>query len=56
MTNELIEQIKQKRKQRLEICNSCDFFNKQTSECSRCGCIMSIKTNLPEASCPIGKW
>lgn len=56
MTENNIEEIKKTRKLRLDICNSCEFFDKDTTACYRCGCIMSIKTNLPESKCPIGKW
>lgn len=51
-----IKKIKELRDKRFEICKSCDFFNKSSTACSMCGCIMSIKTNLPDAKCPIGKW
>jgi hypothetical protein len=56
MTEDNIEKIKRIREERLAICNSCDFFNKNTTACNKCGCIMSIKTNLPDAVCPVGKW
>lgn len=55
MTNN-IDELKELRKKRFDICNSCDFFIKNTTACTKCGCIMSIKTNLPDAICPIGKW
>jgi len=41
---------------RMNICNSCDRFIKSTTQCKECGCIMKIKTSLPHASCPLGKW
>lgn len=41
---------------RMSICNSCDRFIKSTTQCKECGCIMKIKTSLPHASCPLGKW
>lgn len=43
------------RKQRLDVCRSCDKFTK-LDRCSICGCIMPIKVALPHASCPEGKW
>lgn len=55
MTNS-IEKTKQRKKQRLEICKNCEFFNKITTQCNQCGCIMSIKSLLPDAKCPKGKW
>lgn len=41
---------------RLGICNGCEFFVRQTTQCKKCGCFMSAKTRLKKASCPIGKW
>jgi hypothetical protein len=55
MTND-IDEIKKIRKNRLDICKACDFFVQDSTLCNKCGCIMSIKTNLPEAKCPMGKW
>lgn len=42
--------------ERLEICLGCPQLIKATTQCKECGCIMSAKTKLPNASCPIGKW
>lgn len=42
--------------ERLSICQKCPFFMKTTSQCKKCGCIMNLKTKLPHAECPIGKW
>jgi hypothetical protein len=44
------------REKRLSICKECPEFIKATSQCKKCGCIMLLKTKLPHASCPIGKW
>jgi hypothetical protein len=41
---------------RMAICKKCEFFIKKTSQCSKCGCFMSLKTKLVNASCPVGKW
>lgn len=41
---------------RKNICNSCDFFIKDSDKCSKCGCNMAIKTYLKASVCPIGKW
>ncbi|NCV08478.1 MAG: hypothetical protein EBW76_06995 [Actinobacteria bacterium] len=43
-------------KERLEICQGCEHFIKLSSQCKKCGCIMNLKTKLPNASCPVGKW
>jgi hypothetical protein len=42
--------------ERLEICLGCPQLIKLTAQCKECGCIMSAKTKLPNASCPLGKW
>jgi uncharacterized paraquat-inducible protein A len=41
---------------RMDICKSCEFFFKPTSQCKKCGCLMHLKSKLPHATCPIGKW
>ena len=41
---------------RMKICLQCEHFLKLTKQCKKCGCFMIIKTRLPNATCPIGKW
>ena len=41
---------------RYEICKSCEFITPVTRQCKQCLCFMKIKTTLPNAECPIGKW
>ena len=41
---------------RLELCKACSEFISLTTQCKKCGCVMSIKTKLEAAKCPIGKW
>jgi hypothetical protein len=41
---------------RLAICSSCPEYVRLTHQCKKCGCIMNLKTKLPHAECPIGKW
>lgn len=41
---------------RMSICQECEFLIKITSQCSKCGCFMKLKTKLENANCPIGKW
>lgn len=43
-------------KNRMNICNSCDFLFKPTNQCKKCGCFMNLKVKLKNAGCPIGKW
>lgn len=42
--------------ERLSICQECPRFVKLTGQCKECGCVMKLKTSLPNATCPIGKW
>lgn len=42
--------------ERLSICKSCPELIKLTTQCKKCGCFMSGKTKLKQATCPIGKW
>lgn len=41
---------------RLNICNECEFFAKETARCKKCGCFMKAKVKIEMAKCPIGKW
>jgi hypothetical protein len=41
---------------RFDICKACPELIKTTSQCKKCGCIMSLKTKLEKATCPMGKW
>jgi hypothetical protein len=41
--------------ERLAICKACEHFSKKNT-CKRCGCLMSVKVNLPGSECPIKKW
>lgn len=43
-------------KSRLAICHECPHLIKVTKQCKKCGCLMDLKTKLPHAECPIGKW
>ena len=43
-------------KERLEICNACEWLRKGSQRCRKCGCFMTLKTTLKQAKCPIGKW
>ena len=43
-------------KERLSICEKCPLLNPVMKTCAECGCFMAVKTKLPNAFCPIGKW
>ena len=42
--------------ERMSICNGCEMLIQATKTCKDCGCFMSAKTKLPNASCPLNKW
>jgi len=42
--------------ERYEICKKCPEFINLTTQCKKCGCIMTLKTKLKIAECPLGKW
>lgn len=42
--------------ERLSICYSCPKIINLTKQCTLCGCIMTLKGQLADAECPIGKW
>jgi hypothetical protein len=43
-------------KERLSICDGCEFFLKDSRRCGKCGCYMEIKARWAETKCPLGKW
>jgi predicted transposase YdaD len=42
--------------ERYSICKGCPEFINLSKQCKKCGCFMSAKTRLADATCPIGKW
>ena len=47
---------RQTAQERLDICRNCPSFVSLTTQCQECGCFMKMKTKLPNATCPLGKW
>jgi len=43
-------------RQRLEICEGCDFYRADSKTCDQCGCFMPLKTAAANMRCPIDKW
>jgi hypothetical protein len=41
---------------RLDICNTCEEYNKTTRTCAQCSCFMPLKVLMPFVKCPLGKW
>ncbi len=42
--------------ERFEICKACPELIQLTKQCKKCGCFMVLKTQLQDATCPLGKW
>jgi hypothetical protein len=43
-------------KERLSLCDSCEFLNHEKYRCTKCGCFMKTKTQFAGAKCPVDKW
>ncbi len=41
---------------RLDVCNTCEFFDKNAYRCTECGCMMQHKAKWATAVCPKNKW
>ncbi len=41
---------------RYGVCKNCPEFINLTKQCRQCGCVMSLKTKIKHAVCPLGKW
>jgi Family of unknown function (DUF6171) len=41
---------------RKAICQACEFFERGTRRCGKCGCFVSLKVQFKAASCPMGHW
>ena len=44
------------RKERLEVCHSCDHYIVVSDQCDVCLCFMSIKASFEAMDCPLDKW
>ena len=42
-------------KERMAICQQCPELS-DLKICGKCRCMMPLKTKIPKAKCPIGKW
>jgi len=55
--NNLIEKLHNlEAKQRLQICEKCNFLDLANYKCLECGCFMRLKVMMPTARCPKSKW
>jgi len=43
-------------KERIKMCESCEYFKSGTRQCGICWCFMDIKTKMENKSCPKDKW
>lgn len=44
------------RKERLDVCHSCDHYVEDSDQCDVCLCFMSIKASFEAMDCPLDKW
>lgn len=44
------------KRNRLEICKTCNLFNINFKTCKECGCYMPAKATFASTECPQGKW
>lgn len=57
VVNPNIEHVNEEtRIRRMSICQECPELIQLTKQCKKCGCLMHLKTRLPAATCPLGKW
>ena len=57
MLNPNIERASEEEaERRFSICKVCPELISLTNQCKQCGCIMSAKTKLLKATCPLKKW
>ena len=45
-----------KKNNRIEICNTCEFLTKPFRICSKCGCLTDQKVKYDQSTCPLGRW
>ena len=50
------ELSEEEKKQRISICNSCEFLFTPTRTCKKCGCFVDAKAVLAISNCPMTKW
>ena len=43
-------------KERLDICNACEYYMEKYKRCKMCGCFMEAKTKFSTSECPDGRW
>ena len=43
-------------RERLQHCNGCEHFNRETKKCEKCACFMPAKVHMAVVKCPAGKW
>jgi len=44
------------KKQRLDSCESCPLFVRQSRRCSQCACFVDVKVTFGREACPVGRW
>jgi hypothetical protein len=44
------------KKERLDICKTCEWYDSEQVRCKHCGCMLEHKAGFALDSCPIQKW
>jgi hypothetical protein len=47
---------KEKAKERLDICNGCEYLRPFIKQCACCGCFVAAKVRMEYSQCPKEKW
>ena len=50
------ERNRARARDRLDMCEKCENYDKEHSICGICHCNMIAKTIWPSAQCPLNKW
>ena len=46
----------EKQKNRMELCENCEYYDSNQKRCKLCGCFMEAKVKFLRSSCPALKW
>lgn len=41
---------------RIDICRNCEFLDRTTERCTKCGCFIKAKAAVAQSGCPAGRW
>ena len=47
---------KKRYKERIKICQPCEYWDSSLNRCKKCGCFLLLKAALSITKCPENKW